>query len=184
MKASVPSSGQAWQRFHPPPRLSGLQEAPSCSVYQSVGVSEGEEESEERAQESGRAAPLCSGSGVTGALVSLCQQGEWQPQKKLKASKRNAVDPRAPELSPSQAASRFEARLSPQGCSAQAVRHLHIKCGLFGMAGSLRSFLRSLCWEIGCMVGSMLASGRQVGLGSGGLTCSLNACVDNACRNL
>ena len=35
---SVPSSGQVWQQFHQPPQPLGLQEAPSYSVYQSVGV--------------------------------------------------------------------------------------------------------------------------------------------------
>lgn len=41
--ASVPSSGQAWQQFHPPPQLSGLPEAPGCSVCQSVRVVKGED---------------------------------------------------------------------------------------------------------------------------------------------
>lgn len=41
--ASVPSSGQAWRQFHPQPQLSGLPEAPGCSVCQSVGAVKGED---------------------------------------------------------------------------------------------------------------------------------------------
>lgn len=54
----VPSSGQVWQRSHPPPRLLGLQGAPSCSGYQSVGELKGAAGLGERAGKSSPATLL------------------------------------------------------------------------------------------------------------------------------
>jgi hypothetical protein len=59
----VPSSGQAWQQSHQPPRLWDLQEAPGCSVCQSVGYQREKAESEVRAGKSQASTPLICMSG-------------------------------------------------------------------------------------------------------------------------